>query len=65
MQNHFKTVPVIDVGALATPDSTAYDQLCCDLGRAYSTIGFGYVQNHGISNELIAGMIEEIGRAHV
>ena len=58
MQNHFKTVPVIDVGALAAPDSTAYDQLCCDLGRAYSTIGFGYVQNHGISNELIAGMIE-------
>ena len=58
MQNHFKTVPVIDVGALAAPDSTAYDQLCCDLGRVYSTIGFGYVQNHGISNELIAGMIE-------
>ena len=58
MQNHCKTVPVIDVGALAAPDSTAYDQLCCDLGHAYSTMGFGYIQNHGISNELIAGMIE-------
>ena len=58
MSDHCKTVPVIDVGALAAPDSTAYDQLCYDLGRAYSTMGFGYIQNHGISNELIAGMIE-------
>ena len=58
MPNHCKTVPVIDVAALAAPDSAAYDQLCCDLERVYSTMGFGYIQNHGISNGLIAGVIE-------
>ena len=64
MPNHCKAVPVIDVGALAAPDSTAYEQLCCELGHAYSTMGFGYIRNHGISNELIAGMIEATKTFH-
>ena len=64
MPNHCKAVPVIDVGALAALDSTGYDQLCCDLGHAYSTIGFGYIRNHGISNELIAGMIDATKTFH-
>jgi isopenicillin N synthase-like dioxygenase len=64
MQNDFNAVPVIDVGALAAPDSAAYDQLCYDLGQAYSTVGFGYIQNHGVSNELIDGMIEATRAFH-
>ena len=64
MSNHCKTVPVIDVAALAAPDSAAYDQLCCDLERVYSTMGFGYIQNHGISNDSIEGMMEATRTFH-
>ena len=52
------TVPIIDVAALVAPESDSYDQMCQELEDVYSTIGFGYIRNHGISRRLIEGIFE-------
>ena len=64
MSVNCKTVPVFDVGALAAPGSAAYRQLCEELEQAYSTLGFSYICNHGISRRLLAEIFDASAAFH-
>ena len=52
-------VPVVDFSAYSLNiereevDVQAYQALAVDLHRAFSTIGFVYLQNHGIPGEQV------------
>ncbi len=57
-------IPVIDVGAIYTTDVKAIDYLAAEFYRVYSTAGFGYIVNHGISESLIAQVFSASKRFH-
>ena len=46
-------LPVIDIGALAGDDASAIRRTADEMGEAARTAGFFYVENHGISVEMI------------
>ncbi len=46
-------IPVIDVAAIRAPGSPEYHALAKEFYRVYSTIGFSYIINHGVPDELV------------
>ncbi|MBI3708740.1 MAG: isopenicillin N synthase family oxygenase [Proteobacteria bacterium] len=46
-------IPIIDIGALAEPRSAAAAATARSLCRAYETLGFAYIADHGVPQPLI------------
>ncbi len=46
-------IPLIDVSALRDGDSVALSRLASQIGKACRTVGFFYVANHGVPQELV------------
>lgn len=53
-------IPVVDLDNFVSGDETSKQQFVNDLGKAYEEVGFVAVKNHGISNELVAQMYNEV-----
>ena len=56
------SIPVIDVGALA--DENPSSELNASFFKAYHSLGFGYIVNHGIDPALIDSVFEASHRFH-
>jgi isopenicillin N synthase-like dioxygenase len=56
------TLPIIDVGALGSPDITARRAVAAALREACSSHGFFYISNHGVPEPLIAAVFGEAER---
>ncbi len=52
-----KTLPVIDIGALGSGDPAAMRAVGAALGAAARTSGFFYIVNHGVPQDLVAGVL--------
>ena len=46
-------IPVIDIAAVHSPGSREYDALAREFYRVYSTVGFSYIINHGVPDNLV------------
>ena len=57
-------IPVLDAQALTSGDTAALKALAGDFRRAYGTIGFGCIVNHGIVTALVQGVFEASRRFH-
>jgi len=57
-------IPVIDVAAIHTTDTKAIEDLAAEFYRVYSTAGFGYIVNHGISDSLVERVFSASKRFH-
>jgi isopenicillin N synthase-like dioxygenase len=57
-------IPVIDISALRGDDPVAAQATADEIGRACEQVGFFYVANHGIPQELIARTYELSRRFH-
>lgn len=49
----FTTIPTIDIAKIDSPDLSQRKEIAAEIHSACSTAGFFYIQNHGISEELI------------
>lgn len=49
-------IPIIDVSGLNDCDQRRREQLATEFFRAYSTVGFSYIVNHGVPKHLIDGV---------
>ena len=56
------TLPIIDVGALGSPDIAARRAVATALGEACSSHGFFYISNHGVPEPLVAAVFDEAER---
>ncbi len=57
-------IPVIDLGALRAGENAGRRALCDEIGEACRTIGFFYVTNHDVPEELIAATYACAARFH-
>jgi len=57
-------IPVIDVAAIHTADTQAIEDLAAEFYQVYSTAGFGYIINHGISDSLVERVFSASKRFH-
>ena len=48
------TIPIIDIGPLRQGDATGSLEVARQLGEACSQVGFFYVTNHGVADEIIS-----------
>ncbi len=53
-------IPVVDLADFVSGDDQSKKDFVNRLGKAYEEVGFVSVKNHGISDELIASLYEEI-----
>lgn len=53
-------IPAVDLNDFLTGTEETKKQFVADLGKAYEDTGFVAVKNHGISNELVAQMYDEV-----
>lgn len=53
-------IPVVDLNDFLSDNHATKQNFVNDLGKAYEDVGFVAVRNHGISNELIARMYDEV-----
>lgn len=53
-------IPVVDLAHFTGGDPELKQQFTNQIGKAYEDVGFVAVKNHGISDELIATLYEEI-----
>jgi hypothetical protein len=51
-------IPIIDVSRIFSPSLSARKAVAAEIREACINIGFFYVQNHGISQELVDGVFE-------
>ena len=58
------TIPVLDLGPLRAGTPGAVEQLGAELRRAFTEVGFYFVRNHGISQELLDTTFAEAERFH-
>ena len=58
------TIPVLDLGPLRDGSPGAVEQLGVELRRAFTEVGFYFVRNHGISQELLDTTFAEAERFH-
>jgi isopenicillin N synthase-like dioxygenase len=49
----FASIPVIDISALSGDDLTAIAATADEIGQAAETVGFFYIKNHGVPQDLI------------
>lgn len=61
---NFAAIPLVDLGPLFDPTEQGLDQLAAEIGRVYSTVGFGYIVNHGIDPALVEGVFAASARFH-
>lgn len=57
-------IPVIDVSALYSDDDSQLEALVHEFYRVYSTVGFGYIVNHGVASELVQHVFAASERFH-
>ena len=55
-------IPVVDLNNFLSGDEKRMNDFVQQLGHAYETVGFVAVKNHGISNELIARLYDNVQR---
>lgn len=55
-------IPVVDLNEFLSNDEKSMNDFVQQLGHAYETVGFVAVKNHGISNELIAKLYDNVQR---
>lgn len=60
----FNEIPVIDVSPLFGGTQADIKQLIANFYAAYSTTGFGYIINHGISPSLLNAVFEASKEFH-
>lgn len=60
----FSSIPVIDISALRGSDRAALAATAAEIGRACETVGFFYIKNHGVPEELIARTYDLSRRFH-
>lgn len=53
-------IPVVDLDNFISGDETSRQQFVHELGTAYEEVGFVAVKNHGIPNDLVARMYNEV-----
>jgi isopenicillin N synthase-like dioxygenase len=58
------TLPIIDLGPYQSGEDDALSQLAGEIKHACETIGFFYIKNHGIPEELIANAFDQHKRFH-
>lgn len=54
------SIPAVDLADFLSGDPARKNAFVQDLGKAYKTVGFVAVKNHGISNELIDSLYEKV-----
>ena len=59
-----RSIPIIDIGNLASPDPQAQQALAASIRDAAVTAGFLYVANHGIDASAVADVFEANRRFH-
>ncbi len=64
MTADFSEIPVLDVSAIHGADPAAMDDLARRFCVTYGTIGFGYISNHGIAQDLIDRVFAASARFH-
>ncbi|MBT6140318.1 MAG: isopenicillin N synthase family oxygenase [Rhodospirillaceae bacterium] len=57
-------IPIIDVGAIHSGDPVAMANLAVEFAAAYSTSGFSYIINHGVSQSLVDRVFDASARFH-
>ncbi len=58
------SIPVIDASALLTGDVGARETLVREFGEAYRTVGFSYIVDHGVDEDLISDLFAASRRFH-
>ena len=64
MQDAADTIPVLDLGPYLAGEHGAVDALGRQLRTACETVGFFYIFNHGVADELISAAFEQARRFH-
>ena len=57
-----ETIPVVDLAGFLSNDTGKKNAFVNALGKAYETVGFVSVKNHGIPDELIRDLYSEVQR---
>ena len=57
-----ETIPVVDLADFLSGDAEKKQAFVNALGEAYETVGFVSVKNHGIPDELIKKLYDEVQR---
>ena len=55
-------IPIIDLAGMGTADSD--ERIIAAIAKAYGTYGFGYVINHGITENMVRGVFAAAARFH-
>eukprot|EP00892_Ulva_mutabilis_P006008 jgi/Ulvmu1/377/UM001_0384.1 len=60
----FTAIPTIDIGALVSSDSSTKDRQAVGklLDEACTTVGFFYVKNHGVPDDIVHGVRQQARR---
>ncbi|MEI6158196.1 MAG: 2-oxoglutarate and iron-dependent oxygenase domain-containing protein [Roseococcus sp.] len=59
-----QTIPVLDLAPLRAGEPSALEKLGAELRHAFTEVGFYFVRNHGISQELLDTTFAEAERFH-
>lgn len=59
-----QTIPVLDLAPLRAGEAGALEKLGAELRHAFTEVGFYFVRNHGISQELLDTTFAEAERFH-
>ena len=58
----FQSIPVIDLAPLVTGDGASVQEVVSALDYACRNIGFFYIRNHGVTEDLCTGVVREAKR---
>ena len=58
MTTKFTSIPIIDIGV--TDDPVGRQRIVADLRHVLLNVGFIYVQNHGVSVDVIEDLVETL-----
>lgn len=56
----FKSLPIVDVGLLASQDLADRKAVAQNLGQAARDVGFLYITNHGVETDLINKLLKRV-----
>jgi isopenicillin N synthase-like dioxygenase len=62
VEGDFDTIPVLDISGMFSEDIETRKKVAAELREACTTVGFFYMENHGIPKELIDKQFE-MGKA--
>lgn len=63
-QGSFDEIPIIDVSPLFDQSESGLRKVAAEISDVYSNVGFGYISNHNIPQELIDGIFEASRQFH-